>query len=314
MPDASDASVQWGRGHVRHGRVPDWVLDAEIDGRLVSDRAIRLYVVLGRYADEDGDARVGKSKLMARLGCARSTLDAAVADLATVGALDVEPVHRDDGSSGANRYTLHWAETEDSRVAPSDVPVGGSSGGPGPLFEVRPTFEEHTDPPTVPPSGSAPATRPASRPEKVDRRVVTDSEFALAIATLVEFNRQAGTRYASKDFVAKIVMRHREHPSLDTTDHARVIAAALRDPWWSGPPSPSVVYGNAALFEKCVHATAAAESAPGGRALTPDEVAAYGITWGPGTEHDSLAASERAAADPAGYDFDIDPDDVRDDG
>lgn len=117
MPQPKDNvdRVVWGRGHVRHGRVPDWVLDSE-----VSDRAVRLYVVLGRYADDTGLAYPSKKVLTERLRCARSTLDAALRELVQIEALTVEPTTRSDGSPGVNNYVLHWSDSRRTSSDPSE--------------------------------------------------------------------------------------------------------------------------------------------------------------------------------------------------
>lgn len=176
---------------------------------------------------------------------------------------------------------------------------------PSRTLPLRPEpLVEPSDPPVVPPQPPGAGNRPVT----VDRRTVKDDEYGNAVEILDEFNRLAGTRYASRDYVAKIIMRLREHPSLTVADHARVIAHALADPWWKGQPSPSVVYGNASLFERAVHSAAAGTT---GRGLTPDEIATFGIDWGPGTDHTSLADARAAPAD-----LELDPADIReeDDG
>ncbi len=87
---------------------------------------------------------------------------------------------------------------------------------------------------------------------KVDRVGVTEAEGGLARAVLATWNDLTGQKLTSKDWLAKIILRIREHPDLGLDSHEHVITAALRDPWWSGPASPSVVYGNGAQFERCV--------------------------------------------------------------
>ena len=70
-----------------------------------------------------------------------------------------------------------------------------------------------TGPPVVP--------HPANRPATVDRQSVTDGEYELAAQILIALDERAGTSHPSSDFIAKIVMRIREHPEL-TLDHDRV--------------------------------------------------------------------------------------------
>ena len=72
------------------------------------------------------------------------------------------------------------------------------------------------------------------------------------------WNRLAGQDLRSRDWLAKIVMRIREYPEATAHDHEHIIRANLADPWWSGPPTPSVVYGNGAQFERAIQTARAA--------------------------------------------------------
>ncbi len=65
--------------------VPEWLLDAD-----VSDRAVRLWAILDRYAGSNGAAFPSRSTLAKRLRCSVDTIDRSLADLEAVGALEVE--------------------------------------------------------------------------------------------------------------------------------------------------------------------------------------------------------------------------------
>lgn len=81
--------------------VPEWVLDAE-----VSDRAVRLYGVLGRYADTDGSAHPSRKVLAGRLRCSVDSIDRATKELEAIGALRVVPRYDDVGDRTSNEYVL----------------------------------------------------------------------------------------------------------------------------------------------------------------------------------------------------------------
>lgn len=85
---------------------------------------------------------------------------------------------------------------------------------------------------------------------EVNRKLVTDDELELAIGIIDEFNYVAGTSYTPSAHLKPVVGRIREHPELDLAAHQAVIAASFRDPWWDRHPSPAVIYGNAAQFER----------------------------------------------------------------
>lgn len=98
--------------------VPEWVLDAEI-----SDRAVRLYGLLGRYADANGESFASRRKLAERLRCSVDSVDRAMAELRAVGALTSDERHRENGGQSANLITLRMA-------APVHTPLGTGAAPP----------------------------------------------------------------------------------------------------------------------------------------------------------------------------------------
>ena len=85
---------------------------------------------------------------------------------------------------------------------------------------------------------------------KVDKREVTEREEALARLILGYWNAATGQSLTNRDWLAMIVMRLREHPELELGDHQVTITSVLANPWWSGSPSPNVIYGSGAQFER----------------------------------------------------------------
>lgn len=87
--------------------------------------------------------------------------------------------------------------------------------------------------------------------KKVGRKVVTDSEFDLATAVVASFNTTAGTKLSVDPHLTPIVGRIRERPDLTAEHHAQLIEAVFAgDHWWTDPPGPRIIYGNAAQFEQ----------------------------------------------------------------
>jgi DNA-binding Lrp family transcriptional regulator len=102
--------------------------------------------------------------------------------------------------------------------------------------------------------------RGAPVPKSVDQKPVTRGEGTKALAVLAAFNVECGGRpFRSKDHVAKIVMRIREQPALSVEEHHEIIRRNFANPWWKGPPTPSVVYGNGSLFESAMRNTGVRE-------------------------------------------------------
>lgn len=81
--------------------VPEWVLDAE-----VSDRAVRLYALLWRYADRSGRSWPSRKALADRLRCSRDTVDRAIRELVEIEALAVEARQDEAGDRATNLYLL----------------------------------------------------------------------------------------------------------------------------------------------------------------------------------------------------------------
>lgn len=86
--------------------VPEWVIDAPI-----SDRALRLYAVLARHADNGGRAIPGRSRLAQRLRCSVKSVDRALDDLRKAGAVVVHARYDEAGDRTTNEYIV-------SRVSP----------------------------------------------------------------------------------------------------------------------------------------------------------------------------------------------------
>lgn len=120
MSKQSDDDVRWGRGGEPHARIPEWIL---LSG--ISDKAVRLYCMLSRYADSEGKAFPGKKALMEKLSCSRTTIDNAFKELVRSAAIVVEPRWRDDGSRSTNQYILNWVQEHPTSPSDRRVPSPG---------------------------------------------------------------------------------------------------------------------------------------------------------------------------------------------
>jgi hypothetical protein len=78
-------------------------------------------------------------------------------------------------------------------------------------------------------------------------------EGELATGIIEHFNLTAGANYSVAAYGGMVAARVREHPELTLEDHRRVIGLNLGAPWWDGPPSPRVIYRDAAAFESALH-------------------------------------------------------------
>lgn len=95
--------------------IPEWLLDTPI-----SDGAIRQYLILTRYADnETGEAWPSRSTLAERQGCSTDTVDRRNRELVEAGGLVMQPRFDDAGDRTSNRYFV-------VRVRPGARDVAGT--------------------------------------------------------------------------------------------------------------------------------------------------------------------------------------------
>lgn len=271
MPDSPD-----GANLVQDDRRPPFcyqthdalaVIRATFEGAKLST-ALAVYLCLTEAANRDGGAEArgngfaaSRRVVAAAAGISKDTLDRYAADFVKAGLLLIERRPAEvEGMNLPNR----WRLLDPAPVPPVAAPLRPPPGRVDAAQELKETTEVRKDLSPI-------APRAANRPAAVDRKPVKDDEYDLAAQVLASFNSQAGTRYGSRDFIAKIVMRIREHPSLPLDAHEAVIAASLAMPWWKGPASPAVIYGNAALFERSVHVAA---SDPSDAPMTPEQMRA----------------------------------------
>jgi hypothetical protein len=98
-------------------------------------------------------------------------------------------------------------------------------------------------------------SKPPPKIWNVDGKRVTRAEARLAEKVLAAYNEVSGQSKHSRMWLAKIVMRIREHPDLTAEDHEGIIRRNFAAPWWRRAPSPGVIYGNEAVFESAMDAT-----------------------------------------------------------
>lgn len=269
-------------------------------------------LVLADAAHDDGITWVGQELIAAKALVSEQTVRRVLRDLETDGSIQMRKAQRGRRRINVYRLVLPGLLDPDYDRLPFTLEHPFTTAHPerSPEIDDRascaPTAEDpdrdeaarpYMGEPSVEPSTPiAPLEGEPPWPGKVDRKPVTIREGELATAVLIEFNRVSGRRYSSKGALSKIIMRIREHPDVTLAGHTAVIEHSFRHPWWSGEASPSVIYGNDALFERSLNAAAAAVAgAPGGR-LTREEMDTYMVEWGPGTPYDSLDQARAAAA------------------
>jgi hypothetical protein len=153
--------------------VPTWVLDHP----QLSDRAVRLYGVLARYADGDQRAWPARTTLAERLRCSVDSVDRAVRELTAAGAVTVTRRYREDGQPTSNLYRL--AVTAPEGVAAA-VRLPGRTGAPTVAAPVRP---ERKPGEREPENESHNTLAPAAPPPTSEVLVVAPSEVSGQLPT-----------------------------------------------------------------------------------------------------------------------------------
>lgn len=94
---------------------------------------------------------------------------------------------------------------------------------------------------------------PSKRAKLVNRKPVSEDEATLAAAVVSHFNSSAGTGLSVDAHLTPIVGRIREKPDYVEGHHREIIDAVFAgEHWWTGPPTPKVIYGNAGIFEQSI--------------------------------------------------------------
>lgn len=138
-----------------------------------------------------------------------------------------QPAFDEAGRQKTNRYALvsYRGCADAPPEGAAGAPPGGGADAPQNGKKER---EEGTDPP-------APRERGGT-----DR----------AKEILSVWNTVAGQNLRAVQWLRKIEARCKTFPELQLDDHERVIRSAFAAPWWKGAPTPNVVYGTDAQFER----------------------------------------------------------------
>lgn len=164
MQDSSaeiGGTIRWG-DFGPFGIVPENVIVSDL-----SDRAVRLYALLARYAMRPGGiAEESKRGLAKAIGCAPSTLDTAMRELVAAGLVEAEERRGANGVRLANGYRISLG----SRDVPPEQSGGGSPEEPGGNARVSQPDQEDPQEKTNPDRLPAVRGEDAPKPRKVGGR------------------------------------------------------------------------------------------------------------------------------------------------
>lgn len=245
-PDGS--TVQ---SHIPFAMIPRWVVQK------ASTSAVNVYCALATFADGDGICYPRRVTIAERAGVSVETVKRGLAELEGIGALTRAPKWV-DGRQTSNDYTIGLPDPDGAQ----ERIEGGTPFGPVGVTGDPPELDHRTKPGK---NLELPPITPPADTWSVDRKRVGPLEDATSRWILSAWNEKTGQSLSARTTLAKIVMRLREHPELSADDHADIIERTLHgNQWWKGAPTPSIIYGNDAQFERCV--AQGAQQAPAERA------------------------------------------------
>lgn len=139
-----EVGVQYGPGEY-FTIAPEWLICSE-----VSDRAMRVYLVLGLYVNRrSGQAWPTKQELARRLGCAVATVDRGLKELSDAGAITIQARWKsvpDDYDTEPVSYSLVKDDKHTARTSNLYLVHPHRRGDPHPTSEVSPHLTSEPPP------------------------------------------------------------------------------------------------------------------------------------------------------------------------
>lgn len=245
--------------------VPEWVLFADL-----SPNALKLYGILSLHCDYTTRVcRLGRKELAGMLGgVSLDTVDRAKAELVQLRALEVRKKAKANGGQDRNEYLVRRNHPDlaiaprppaaRSAATPAATPAAA---GAAPKNQTQEEPEDH----------AAAAPEPLFvageefRPREVDGKPVSAGEASRSLALLASFNKLAGTRFKSAEYLRAIILRVRRYPEVSDAEHEEVVRHVLgltgKAKWWDDA-APNIVWGNDRVFERSLHASKLKKVAP----------------------------------------------------
>lgn len=162
----------------RYAMVPEWLLDTHI-----SSTAVRLFAVLAaKYADRDtAEAHPRRRTLAGDIGASVDTVDRALKELETVGAVTVEARNTDEGDRDSNTYTLAYARpgSRTDAVTPYRTDAAGGSRTDAVALIQIPDHPESSDPAPIPIARARAQGKGARAPESMTETLKDQAYRAL---------------------------------------------------------------------------------------------------------------------------------------
>lgn len=165
-------------------------------------------------------------------------------------------IHTGQSKAGTHIYTV---------VGPFNTGANSAGGQNFPGQSSTSEVSQIAPEPSVTVSSSSSFTRARGKsPGSVNGKAVSAEEHAQCDEILDAFNEATGKKFAAAEFRRGIIMRMREHPEVTLDEHRSLIGFQVAHPWWSGDPTPSVIYGKGSTFDRALNGARGSANGRGG--------------------------------------------------
>lgn len=217
----------------------------------LGDPGLKLVLVkLADNADDHGYSRWRQERLADECEMSRATVQRKLTKLRELGLIEIERRANGDGFQVANGYRiirLDAVPQSDAAVHQDGDAAAASSGEAAGTVKTKPSSSSSSN---------------ARLPKSCGGVKVTEAEHDLVDGIMAAFNEVSGKRFAGKEWRESVVRRVREHPDMSLSDHKGIIGVQFEHPWWSGEPTPAVIYGNGKAFDIAVNRVQAGPKKP----------------------------------------------------
>jgi hypothetical protein len=223
------------------GKVVGWAFEQSRERGLSPTQRFILVAYADNASEGEGKCWPDKDEIIEKTGYSQATVYRAIKELE---AEDLLVFTTDDKDRDCVYLSVPWfshSENDDSQGAKKNS-----------------HSEKRSNKGTV----KEPSDKNRQPKKTVGRKVVTDGELDLAAAVVSLFNNSAGTELSVDAHLTPIVGRIRERPTYGEAQHRAIIEAVFAgEHWWTGPPTPQIIYGNPSIFEQSIELARAAQSA-----------------------------------------------------
>lgn len=200
---------------VRFAIIPEWLIFAD-----VSDKAIRLYAVLARHANAEGETTVYRTTLAKEMCCSSDSVDRALRELVAIEALSVRSRRSEEHPRQqlANEYTLRTSAP--SRTdAETPLRIGAARGSRTDAAVVNESKPERKKPERErDPAFDALVESTGNDPSKLTRKAARSA--GVALAEIAEVHPDLNRLELAEEIRGGAVKYVRSHPDWALTPMA----------------------------------------------------------------------------------------------